>query len=429
MLLTPRINALIWKVVLLPMEPKRTHFSKRMEEIGNDLPDNDLTILKTERLEKGLSVLDLTNSNPTQLELDFPWSSILEELDFHAFSDYSPDPKGLTTARKAISETIYSSDLSENLILTSGSSESLSYLLKLLTNPGDSILLPTPGYPLFPFIANLESVEFVEYPLFFEEKSNQWEYSIESMQKMIRKNTKAVLIVTPNNPTGSILSKQEWEKWEAWSIETQIPLIVDTVFSDFILNKEKELDTSFVPTKSKAPVFVLNGISKMLFLPQWKLAWILVLGEKEFQQTAIRSLEFISDTYLSVNSFIQKKIPELLVWKSMIQNQWKRRISRNLYLCKSFDWKSIQLSFQFGNAGYYGYFEIGDRDSEKFCEILLKETGILLHPGSLFNFPDEKERVIFSLVVDEILLEDGLQKLFKFCLEGKEVLAKFGASL
>jgi aspartate/methionine/tyrosine aminotransferase len=392
---------------------KHFSFSDKFNDIGLGEEDNFLSEIRKEKRSQGIEPIDLINSNPTKVGLIFPSDIISHNIDSSTVADYEPTPSGLASARNSIAEYYQKSQISIDpleLIITSSTSESYSYLFKLLTNPNDEILIPTPGYPLFSFLTRFENLDAREYPL-LEDKKGNWFYSFQEMKKHLTIKTKAVILVNPANPTGSYLSQMDWWEWMQWSKENQIPLIVDEVFSPYLFSDEM---VPSYPISKEAPIFVLNGISKLLALPQMKLGWIHVQGDPTFKKQAIAGLELLADTYLSVNTPIQRILPELLKWSPMIQNQIKNRMKRNISAAQVAFSENSNLTWKNGNAGWYGWLEILNsnyKSSEELAEQILVEGNIYLHPGEWYGFPEDRLILIFSLIVPEDQFLGGLKVL------------------
>ncbi|MDZ4724963.1 MAG: pyridoxal phosphate-dependent aminotransferase [Leptospira sp.] len=390
------------------------HFSKRFQDIELGEEENELSKIKNEKLEKNITVLNLIETNPTLTGLEFPNHIYSHNFNHPSITKYEPNPKGLITARSSISE--YYAHLkikidSESLILTSSTSEAFSYVLKLLTNPDDEILIPSPGYPLFSYLALFENVRTIEYPL-VETVEGSWEYSLEKIKSLVSTKTKLIIIVSPSNPTGSMISQDEWEKILEWSYQSNIPLLIDEVFSPYIYDSN-EIHLAY-PTSNTAPVFVLNGISKFLALPQMKLGWIHVQGKEKFVKEALSGLELISDTYLSVNTPIQIILPELLKWTSMIQGQIKKRIQRNLNYGKELFLQNKTIVWRNGKGGWYAWIELLEPkydSSYSLAKSLLSNHDIFVHPGEWYGFSEKRNIILLSLIVSEDQFFAGLNVL------------------
>ncbi|TGN11166.1 pyridoxal phosphate-dependent aminotransferase [Leptospira ilyithenensis] len=409
----------------------KVSFSKKINDLGLGEEENLLSRIKKEKEKNKTHIIDLTISNPTQVGLDFPSDVFSHSLEKEPFSIYDPNPQGLLTARNAIAKDyrIRGSELNPNdLVLTSSTSEAYSFLFKLLCNPGDEILVPAPGYPLFHFLGELENVEVNEYDLLWDESEKSWEYSLALMQKKLKPSTKAVLLVSPSNPTGSILKERDWQEWFSWSEQKGIPLILDEVFASYIFEENKVQELNYYPNTSKAPFFVLNGISKMLALPQMKLSWIHVQGDADFREKSLSGLEIIADTFLSVNTPIQYTLNDLFSWKSMIQNKILSRVRRNLKFAKNcFEPEENNTAngqsahWTHGKAGWYGMVEIKNSklSDEEFAEQTLSESNIYMHPGNWFGFPEDRTVLVVSLIVPEDQFQIGIKELASLCKNSK----------
>jgi len=405
---------------------RKVSFSNKINELGLGEEENLLSQIKKEKEKNKIQIIDLTISNPTQVGLEFPSGVFSHSLEKESTSIYDPNPQGLLTARNAITKDYLSRSAEidpKDLILTSSTSEAYSFLFKLLCNPGDEILVPAPGYPLFHFLGELENVKVKEYKLLWDESLDSWEYSLALMEKEVGPSTKAVLLVSPSNPTGSILEKNDWQDWFLWAEQKGIPLILDEVFAAYIFEENKAQTLNHYPSTSTAPFFVLNGISKMLALPQMKLSWIHVQGDSDFKKKAISGLEIIADTFLSVNTPIQQSLNDLFPWKSMIQNRILSRVRRNLEFAKaSFELNTSEkeedsFRWSYGKAGWYGMLEIKNTNhsGESFAEQILSEKNIYLHPGEWFGFPEDRTILIISLIVPENQFQIGINELASLC--------------
>ncbi len=390
-------------------------FSDRFEDLELGEQGNLLSEIKKNKDLSNISVVDLVSSNPTKLGLLFPMDVYSHNVNQSNISEYDPQPLGLDSARGAISNFYHSIGYDieiADLLLTASTSEGFSLLLKLLTNPGDEILIPSPGYPLFTYLSIFENVSPVEYSL-VEEKTGQWSYNLDQVIERVTSKTKALVIVSPSNPTGSFLNSQEWQLWLDWSEKTNIPILLDEVFAPYFHSTIKHNH----PLTNKAPLFILNGISKHLALPQLKLGWIHVQGTEIFKKAAMARLELLSDTYLSVNSPVQIALSNLLIWSDMIQTLIKNRIRRNLGIAANLNLNQERIKFHHGQAGWYGWIEIVDsgfETDEFIAEQLLFEKNIYTHPGSWYGFPENKKILVISLIVSEDQFLAGVEGLLSF---------------
>ncbi|HOV34123.1 MAG TPA: pyridoxal phosphate-dependent aminotransferase [Candidatus Hydrogenedens sp.] len=386
--------------------------SKRFSNYELSGEVNRLAKLYKEYVSTHKELFDLTISNPTHANIIYPAEEILSTFNNNKCLSYDPIPKGLYSARKAISDYYFSQGFSvspDDIFLTSGTSESYSYLIKLLCNPRDEILIPAPSYPLLDFIATLESVEVIPY--YLVETGNRWHFSIEQIINQIGKRTKVLLFIQPNNPTGNILSTGEIEALISVAENYNLAIIIDEVFRDYLFsNKTPQLLNS-----PKIPIFTLNGISKTLALPQMKLGWIICSCPDAIKREMYEALEIIADTYLSVNTPVQIALPDLFNYKDIIQQEVQTRILHNLEFAKNKISDSSVLTPYIPEGGWYLVLKINDNsldEEEVVCNLLMK-TGVYVHPGSMFRFP-EGNHLILSLLAEEKIFQEGFNKIVQF---------------
>ncbi|MGJ4787303.1 pyridoxal phosphate-dependent aminotransferase [Leptospira koniambonensis] len=381
-------------------------FSDRFEFVPGE---NDLYSLLESFKKSGEDWIDLTISNPTKVGLVYPREAILHSLEKPESLEYDPDPKGTLIARKSIAgyykekgHTISE----EDLFLTSSSSEAYSYLIKLLCNPGEEVLIPSPGYPLFEFLSLLDGAEFNSYKL---DQNENWKIDFEDLNSKITHKTKILFLVSPNNPTGNLLTGSEFEKLKAISKTKGIALVLDEVFSDY-LHKENLHQIDFFHTD--IPVFVVNGVSKILALPQMKLSWIHVGGPTSWKKECKERLEIIADTYLSVGTPIQLALHELFQWRNMIQSQVLRRINRNLQVLESYYSSHPGITYTSPKGGWYAVLQSPSfLNDEEFSFRLLEKEKVLVHPGSMFGFEEASGYIVISLISETELFQSGLERI------------------
>lgn len=364
---------------------------------------------------QGKNIIRLFSGNPIDEGFQFP-GDILQQsyADYFCQLDYQPESKGLLSARKTIQKYYQSQRAlvdSENIFLTTGTSESFFYLFSLLTQPGDNILTPNPSYPLFDPIASLRNIELRHYPL-LEEKG--WALDIETLKQKTDTKTKAIILVSPHNPTGSVLTADEVMKITDWANEKNIPLICDEVFSEFYFGE------GFFPrtiSVSKPHLcFTLNGLSKMFALPSMKLSWIAVTGLSEKVIPAVEHLELMADTFLSCHTAIQKTLPiifeheESLSFLKNYKNEVRSRRDLAIELFK----KSPSLSFTAPQGSFYLMGKILKPVSEEdFVIELMEETGVFVHPGYFFDY-EEGSHVVISFLTQPEKIRSGIQALIEF---------------
>ncbi|HZQ20024.1 MAG TPA: pyridoxal phosphate-dependent aminotransferase [Terriglobales bacterium] len=386
-------------------------FSRRTDW---NLTPNRLTLAQQQALGAGSKILDLTISNPTRIGIEYDESSILNALRNPKALDYHPQPKGMRSAREAVAE-YYSrgsqglADLDpENIVLTTGTSEGYSFIFCLLCNPGDEILVPKPSYPLFDFLADLQDVKLIPYSLIYD---HGWQIDFHSLEQALTKKSRGVLLVHPNNPTGSYVSAREREQLNVLCSERRLALIVDEVFLDYALNGKAQ--PSFAINKDVL-TFILSGISKISALPQMKLAWISVHGLQREVNSAVQRLEVIADTYLSMNAPIQLAASVLLAQHKSIQAQVMNRVKANLseldhQLVNQKSCSRLEIE-----GGWYTVIRIPvTRSDEDFAIELLRCHSVLVHPGHFYDFSNDGY-LVASLIVPEQEFREGAKHVLQF---------------
>ncbi len=389
-------------------------FSKRLPE---DLEPNEFTRILQATKAAGNRILDLTQSNPTRASFSF---------DFLQTGDtpggiphiYEPSAQGLPGAREAIRRYYqgngHGSIAADDLFLTAGTSEAYGFLLKLLTEPGDEVLIPAPSYPLFDLLATLENVKPVRYDLILDGKG-RWRIDFQSLELMISSLTRAIVVVNPNNPTGSYLTPDELERLNSLCRIHELALVIDEVFLDYIKQGQSKKPFSAINNRG-ALTFTLSGLSKVLALPQTKLGWIHVGGPDAEKEAAKIRLEFVTDTYLSVGSMIQQTAPALLACQQEIQPQILSRIEANEAALRA----GIGLPVIHREGGWYAILELPDPlTDEECCLALLKDRSLIVHPGFFYDFA-EADKIVVSLIVPPEEFAEGLAILREY-LAGRGV--------
>jgi aspartate/methionine/tyrosine aminotransferase len=361
-------------------------FSKRTNW---KLTPNALTLAQREMAAAGREVLDLSASNPTRVGLNYDSEAITGSLAQASGLDYEPQPKGMLVARQAVSDYYREqhntfSVSPENIILTSSTSEAYFHLFHLLCNPDDRVLVPKPSYPLFDFLADLSDVKLVPYPLIYD---HGWQIDFVSLYKAVDHRTRAVVLVHPNNPTGSYVHEKEFRPLNEFCREYNLALIVDEVFLDYAH------DGASRPTFATNPdalTFTLSGLSKVSALPQMKLAWIVISGPEEQLAAAMDRLEIVADTFLSVNSPVQLASPVLLKQRKNIQPVLLDRLRANLeeldrQLLHSSSCKRLETE-----GGWYAVLRVPVTQSDEELAVkILRGCSVLVHPGHFYDFPQD----------------------------------------
>jgi alanine-synthesizing transaminase len=376
------------------------------------LTRNRLTEALEEVRSSGARVLDLTISNPTRAGLRYDDHTILNSLASPHAMDYDPQPKGLLSAREAVAayyraqHGIRSLD-PERVILTTSTSEGYSFVFRLLCNPGDELLVPKPSYPLFEFLADLQDVKLVPYPLIYD---HGWQMDFPSLQSAVSERTRGVVVVHPNNPTGSYVHPQEQEALNRFCREHRLAVIADEVFLDYAHDRAPH--RSFVANQDVLSL-TLSGVSKISALPQMKVAWIATSGPAAEVEAAQARLEVIADTYLSMNAPIQWAVPVLLDQRKSIQRQLLDRVLGNLAELDSqlAAQKSCQrLSVE---GGWYAVLRVPvTQTDEELAVNLLRRKSVLAHPGHFYDFPSDGYLVL-SLITPGAEFATGVQRVLE----------------
>jgi aspartate/methionine/tyrosine aminotransferase len=351
---------------------------------------------------------DLTESNPTRSGLAYPTAQLLAAFDNAALRRYEPDPQGLLEARLAIAALMRARDIAlspDRILLASGTSEAYGYLFKLLCDPGDEVLVPEPSYPLFADLCRLEHVHARSYPLQYD---GQWHIALGELRGAITERTRAILLVSPNNPTGSYLKRDELGALEALGL----PLISDEVFADYPLRDDPARVHSALES-TRALVFALGGLSKQVGLPQWKVSWLCMQGPEPALRDARRRLELIADTYLSVATPTQLALPRLLELGAPIQRAIHARLRRNHAALTRAIASDAALSLLDAEGGFYATLRVPNVQSEEAWVLeLLERDSVLVQPGFFFDFRAEAY-LILSLLTEESTFDAGVDRLLQ----------------
>jgi aspartate/methionine/tyrosine aminotransferase len=369
---------------------------------------------------RGTRLLDLTASNPTRVELEYDSDAILGALHSQTALDYDPQAKGLLTARQAVAgyyETDHGIDGldPERIVLTTSTSEGYSFVFRLLCNAGDELLVPKPSYPLFEFLADLQDVKLLPYPLIYD---HGWQMDFHSLQRTVTGRTRGVVVVHPNNPTGSYVHDVEVDPLNEFCRVHGLALIVDEVFLDYQLGdgsaapKPFKSAASFV-SNHDVLTFTVSGLSKISGLPQMKVAWFVTSGPAPEVEAALARLEVIADTYLSMSAPVQCAVPVMLHQRKSIQGQLLSRVRANLAELdrQLADQQACERLFIEG--GWYAALRVPvTRSDEDLCVDLVRERSVLVHPGHFYDFESDGYLVL-SLITEPGIFGDGCRRILE----------------
>ncbi len=341
-------------------------------------------------------LLDLTESNPTRAGIAYPLDELSEAFARAARAAYDPHPLGIPSAREAVARHLRCD--AANLVITASTSEAYGYLFKLLTDPGDAVLTATPSYPLLEHLATLELIELRSFPL---ELHRRWEIESAHIEQAMTPRTRAIIVVNPNNPTGSYVAPQEQESLAAFNR----PIISDEVFFDYALDDSGHQSL----VRDDVLTFTLGGLSKSAGLPHLKLGWIRVSGPGAAD--AISALELIADNYLSVSTPVQEALHDLLRIGPSIRDAIRARTRLNLDVLT----RAIELAPSVRilpvEGGWSAVLRIPSIEPEEELALrLIERHSVAVHPGYFFDFESEGHLVVSLLTRPDIFAE-GVQRL------------------
>ena len=353
--------------------------------------------------EAGVPLLDLTSTNPTEVGLfDIePWLIALSSAES---AHYRPEPFGLLSARQAVAQNYAAKGLTidpRQVVLCSSTSEAYSWIFKLLTDPGETILVPRPSYPLLEHLATYSDVRTSTYTIAYD---GAYFIDIDSVKQQVTRQTKGVVSISPNNPTGSFTRRAELDAL----LQLDLPIISDEVFSDYCLQAcPPDLPSALVAESSL--VFALGGLSKSCALPQLKLAWIVVGGQKDLSYQALARLEIIADNFLSPNTPVQVALPQLLDFGAQRHAQVKQRLLRNTATLRRLT-ENSPVNIWPTHGGWSAVLRLPLTVSDDWALVLLDDQRVLVQPGWFYDFTDDRI-VVVSLLTEENDFAQGIERL------------------
>lgn len=381
------------------------------------LETNRLTRALDEHRRDGKPLFDLTASNPTDIGLAYPEAEILDALKNPRALVYRPESRGLREAREATAEYYagragFGGSTARidpgRILLASGTSEAYSNIFRLLCEPGDEILVPAPSYPLLEFLADLADIRVVPYLLFYD---HGWQIDFGSLRAALTPRSRAVLVVHPNNPTGSFVKPREAAELAEICASRDLAIVADEVFLDYTAGSESPRTFAF---EDRALTFTLSGLSKISLLPQMKLAWTVVSGPDALARVAVERLDIIADTYLSPSTPVQLALPQFLALRHGLQSQLQRRITANLAALDEMLRELRSLSRLDREGGWYAILRAPVTQSDDDLAVaLLERENVFVHPGHFFNFSNDGFLVV-SLIPPEDQFQRGLRGMTNF---------------
>jgi alanine-synthesizing transaminase len=359
-----------------------------------DAPQNRLTRARAGRVGRGLEILDLTESNPTRAAIDYPLDELSDVMARAARAPYQPDPLGLHIAREAVAAEIACDP--DDVVITASTSEAYSFLFKLLCNPGDNVIVATPSYPLFEHLAALEMVELRSFALEFHRR---WELHTDRVRELVDERTRAIIVVNPNNPTGSFIDAGEQDALA----DIGLPIISDEVFLQYPLE-----GTGGTFVRGDILTFTLGGLSKSAGLPHYKLGWIRVSGSQ--REEAMQGLELIADSFLSVSTPVQTALPDLLRIGSRIRAAIQERTRDNLARLRTTMGRNPTMQVLPVEGGWTAVVRVPRVETDEELALRLLDRGVLVHPGYFFDFAQEGH-IVLSLLAEPDTFAKGIERL------------------
>jgi hypothetical protein len=378
-------------------------FSSR---IPANLAPNRVTEALRARRDNGDPLIDLTESNPTRAGFVYR-PDLLEPLGRSGGLDYRPTPLGSLEARGFVAADYARQGVRvtpDRVVLTASTSDGYSLLFKLLANAGDEVLVPRPSYPLFDYLTRLDLVVTRYYDL---ELDGSWSIDFGSLEGAITTRTRAILVVSPNNPTGSFIARDEADRLAAICGPRGIPIVADEVFADYELETGASARAGRFVERDDVLSFALGGLSKSVGLPQVKLGWMAIGGSERLVSGALDRLELVCDTYLAVSTPVQLAAGELLERGAAVRAQIATRIVANNRALEAAVAGVPSCRLLRAEGGWYRVLRVPSLEPEEGLVLRLLNKGVLVHPGYFFDFPRESYLII-SLLPRELSFAEGV---------------------
>lgn len=381
----------------LPLD-RRPLFSSRLPR--------DLTPSATAvQLQRATVTCDLMLSNPTACSFVYP--DVHTALAGPSALPYRPDALGTLAARQHVAAYVsqrYGVVGPHQIMLTASTSEAYSLVFKLLTDPADSIVVDTPTYPLVQHLAELEHIQVAAIASHW---AGRWQADMQHATALLEAGARAVVLVSPNNPTGACLRVEEARAWAALAARFDVPLIIDQVFAPYATAPWAEV----IEALSEAPLaFFLDGLSKAAGLPHVKLGWVTVRGHPSRVSAAMERLAWLGDAYLSVSQGVQHALPQLFAVAEALQPQiWARICANRLWLADHLA-QLPEVTLLPAEGGWYGVLRLPQSVSEDdVVTELAQRAQVRLHPGYFYDFT-QRGYLVTSLLSPPAIFAAGWRR-------------------
>jgi alanine-synthesizing transaminase len=355
-------------------------------------------------------ILDLTETNPTRVGLTYDPALLAPLADLWNLA-YAPSPRGLLSARAAIAIDYLRRGVDvdpDRIFLTASTSEAYSLLFKLLCDPGDEVLVPRPSYPLFEHLTMLDAVRAVPYTLDYH---GTWSIDFDSLRVALTPRTRAILVVSPNNPTGSMLEAHELESIATLCGSHDLAMIGDEVFAEYQFGGEDRGRTASVLNQDRVLTFGLGGLSKSAGLPQLKLGWMAMKGPAALCEAAADRLDLICDTYLSVATPVQRAAPQLIEQGLIVRARIQARLDANRRALQRALAQAPGCTLLHLEGGWSAVVRVPAIQGEEALVLdLLTQDRVLVSPGYFYDFPREAYLVV-SLLPDPDVFGRGIDRM------------------
>lgn len=379
------------------------HFSARTSQ--HDAPN----ALSAAVARAGDGLLDLTTSNPTRAGIPYEARDVTSALADERAMVYAPEPLGLPAAREAVAADWRARGVgidASRVVITASTSEAYATLFKVLCDPGDEILVPAPSYPLLDHLAAFDSVTLKRYPLVY---AGSWHVDVDALRAAVGPRTRAIVVVSPNNPTGSYLGREELDAMLA----TGLPVVSDEVFATYPLGDgvPDGRVASVLEAGSRGLVFALSGLSKLAALPQMKAGWIGVSGEPALVRAALARLELVLDAYLSVATPVQHALGALLATRATPEGAIRARTRANLATVQRAMAGAPAASVLAAEGGWYAVVRVPEvHTDEEWALMLVEDERVHVQPGYFFDMGPGAFLVV-SLLTPEDVLAEGVARI------------------